>query len=476
MTSRATQQRIPTPSPRRLAILRSAIALIAATALVTAASAQDAPAPPPLSFLKDLAPVLVQNCIACHNAKKSEGKYVMTTFAQLAKGGKAGQGANLVGGDPDASYFVELCRVDGEPRMPWKMDPLPAGQIALIERWVKEGAKYDGADPAEEWLVPLRKANPPAIPAAYPAPVPITALAFAPGGSRLVTAGYHEVNAWDVADGKFANRTPGLAERTHDVAYSADGKWFAAAGGDPGQYGSVRLWSVDADGALAPAREFAETIDTALAVGFSPDGTKLAAAGADRAVRIWEVATGKELMVIEDHADWILDLAWSPDGKRIATASRDKTSKVFDAEKKEVLATFPGHGDAVTCVAFTPDGKLVVSGGNDNVLRVWNPDDDGKQVRVVGGFGAAPFRLAFGPDGKTLAAAGADKVVRVFEDFNPKHALAGHADWVYSLAFAPDGKTLASGAWDGEVRTWSIPDGKPLRQFVAAPGLAEPRK
>lgn len=453
-----------------------ALTLAAAGLLGPAAPGRDEPAAPPaqppVSFLKDLAPVLVQNCIACHNAKKSEGKYVMTTFALLAKGGKAGQGANLVGGDPDGSYLVELCRVDGEPRMPWKLDPLPPAQIALIERWVKEGAKYDGADPAEEWLVALRKANPPAVPAAYPAPVPITALAFAPDGARVAASGYHEVTSWNVGDGNLADRTPGLAERTHDAAYSPDGKWFATAGGDPGQYGSVRLFAVGADGKLTPAREFPESSDTALAVAFSPDGTKLAAAGADRAVRIWEVATGKDLMVIEDHADWIFDLAWSPDGKRIATASRDKTSKVFDAEKKEVLATFPGHGDAVTCVSFAPDGKLVVSGGNDNVLRVWNPDDDGKQVRVVGGFGAAPFRLAFGPDGRTLAAAGADKVVRVFEDFNPKHALAGHADWVYSLAFAPDGKTLASGSWNGEVRLWSLPDGKPLRQFVAVPGLA----
>ena len=432
------------------------------------------PNPAPVSFLKDLAPVLVQNCIACHNAKKSEGKYVMTTFAQLAKGGKAGQGVNLAAGDPDASYFVELCRLDGEPRMPWKMDPLPPSSIALIERWVKEGAKYDGTNPTEEWLVALRKLNPPTVPASYPSAVPITALAFGPDGSKLVASGYHEVTTWNTSEGALADRTQGIAERTHDIAFSSDGKWLATAGGDPGQYGSVRLWAVAPDGKLTPSHEFPETIDSAFAVAFSPDSTKLAAAGADRAVRIWEVATGKDLMTIEDHADWIFDLAWSPDGKRIATASRDKTSKVFDAEKKEVLATFPGHADIVYCVAFAPDGKSLVTGGNDNQLRVWNPDDDAKQTKVVGGFGGAVFRLPLSSDGKTLAATGADKVVRVFEDFNPKHALSGHTDWIYSLAFAPDGKTLASGSWDGEVRLWSLPDGKPARQFVAAPGLAAP--
>ena len=485
---------------KRSPILLAGLVLSLVNLVGVPASGGDEPPVPaaaaPVSFLKDLAPVLVQNCIACHNAKKSEGKYVMTTFAQLAKGGAAGQGINLEPGDPDASYFVELCRVDGEPRMPYKLDPLPAASIALLERWVREGARYDGADPTEEWLVALRKVSPVVVPENYPAPVPITALAFTPDGSKLVASGYHEVTTWGTLDGKLARRAGALAERTHDIAFSPDGKWLATAGGDPGQYGSVRLFAVNRDASarlvydipssvnaflpldgppvlppLAPAIEFPETIDSVFAVAFSPDSTKLAAAGADRAVRIWDVATGAEIMSIEDHADWVFDLAWSPDGKRIATASRDKTCKVFDAVKKEVLATFPGHNDIVYCVRFTPDGKSVASAGNDNQIRVWNPDEDAKQIKTVGGFGGAIFRLAFAPDGKSLAATGADKVVRIFEDFNPKPALTGHADWVYSLAFAPDGKTLASGGWDGEVRLWTLSDGKLARSFVAAPGL-----
>lgn len=435
------------------------------------APAPDAASSTPVSFLRDLAPVLVQNCVGCHNGRKSEGKYVMTTFAQLAKGGPVSQGECLVPGDADASHFVELCRVDGEPRMPYKMDPLPPAAIALIERWVKEGAKYDGASPTEEWLGALRRANPPVVPENYPAPVPITALAFTPDNGQVLASGYHEVTAWNAADGTLKGRERGIGERTHDIAVSPDGKWLAAAGGDPGQYGSVRLWSLGPDGSRTLAREFPEMLDSALAVAFSPDSTKLAAAGADRALRVWEVATGKDLLLIEDHADWIFGIAWSPDGKRLATASRDKTSKVFDAEKKEVLATFPSHAEIVYAVTFTPDGKQVVSAGNDNILRIWNPDEEAKQTQVVGGFGGAIFRLKYAPDGKTLVATGADRVVRVFENFAPKHALSGLNDWVYSLAVSPDGKTIASGSWDGEVRLWSLPEGKPVRQFVAAPGL-----
>ncbi len=426
---------------------------------------------PPASFLRDVAPILVQNCIACHNARKSESKYIMTTFAQLAKGGVLAKGiTTLKPGDPDESYFVELCRPDGEPRMPWKQDPLPADKLALIERWVKEGAKYDGSGPSEDWPSALRKATPATIPEVYPATVPITALAFSPDGKEIVASGYHELTTWRVADGTPARRLPGTAERIHEVAYSPDGKWMATASGDPGQFGAVQLWIAEPDGGGKLARDLLETTDSAFAVAFSPDSTRLAAAGADRAVRVWDVATGKELALIEDHADWIFDLAWSPDGKRLATASRDKTSKVFDVEKKESVATFPGHAEAVQAVAFAADGKQVITGGSDNQVRVWNPDEDAKQVRVVGGFGGPVFRLIVHPDGKTLLATGADRITRTFENFAPKQTFNGQNDWVYSLALSPDGKTVASGSWDGEVWLWNLEDGKFLRKVLAAPG------
>jgi WD40 repeat protein len=441
--------------------------LLLTLAIVPSALADD---PPAVGFLKDVAPILVQNCIACHNPKKSESKYTMTTFAQLAKGGVKGKGITLVSGDPDASLFVELCRPDGEPRMPYKQDPLPKDKLAVIERWVKEGAKYDGAAPTEDWPAALRKATPVIVPDVYPATVPITALAISPDGAEVVASGFHELTTWKVADGTPARRLRGMAERVHDIAYSPDGKWMATASGDPGQFGSVQLWIAEPDGGGKLARDLLETTDSVFAVAFSPDGTKLAAAGADRAVRIWEVATGKELALIEDHADWIFDLAWSPDGKRLATASRDKTSKVFDVEKKESIATFPAHAETVYCVAFAPDGKSVVTGGADNQLRVWNPDEDAKQAKVVGGFGGAVFRLLFAPDGKTLIACGADKTVRVFESFNAKTTLSGHNDWVYSIGLSPDGKTLASGSWEGEIRLWNLADGKPIRTILAAPG------
>ena len=443
---------------------------------VKPAEAKPAAAEKPVSFMSDVAPIFVRNCIACHNPKKSESKYVMTTFKQLAKGGKVGEDITLEPGKPDESYLLEVLGPDAEPRMPYKQDPLQPEEVAVLTRWVAEGAKYDGTAEDEDWTFLLRKTQKTEIPEAYPTTVPVTAVRFTPDGQRIEASGYHELTTWKTADGALDGRIPGLPERTYDIAFSPDGKWMATAGGDPGQYGVARLWSIEAGKPPKPERDLAEAQDAVFAVAFSPDGSKLATAGADRAVRVHETATGKVLVQIEDHADWIYDVAFSPDGKLLASASRDKTCKVFDVEKKESLVTFTGHGQTVYAVAFSPDGKSAISAGEDKHVRFWSLDGEAKQTRQIALFNGPVFAMTLSPDGKTLAASGADKIVRLFkaENGSSLRKLEGHDDWVYALAISPDGKTIASGSWNGEVRLWNLEDGKPLRTITAAPGYKPP--
>ncbi len=163
----------------------------------------------PVSFMHDVAPILVRSCIACHNTRKAESKYNMITFAQLAKGGQQGEDLTLEPGKPEESRFVELLNHDAKPRMPYKQDPLPLDQIKLIKRWVTEGAKYDGSDPKEDWPALYHKLAPIVVPEVYPIAVPITALAFSPDGSSVVSGGYHELIAWKTADGSIGRRMAG---------------------------------------------------------------------------------------------------------------------------------------------------------------------------------------------------------------------------------------------------------------------------
>lgn len=460
----------------------SAVGLLALAAMpALGQEAKKAEAEKPVSFMKDVAPLLVQNCIACHNPRKSESKYVMTTFAQLAKGGQQGEDVTLVPGDVEGSYFVELIRHNGKPRMPWKQEPLPLEQVALIESWVKQGAKYDGKDVKEDWPTLLHKSTIVPVPEKYPTTVPVTAVAFSPDGTNLATGGFHEVIVWNVGDGSIKQRIKPLQERIYDIAYSADGQFMATAAGDPGRYGTAKLWKAKADGTAEFVKDLGESTDAVFAVAFSPDSKKVAAAGADRTIRVWNVPEGKLDLQLEDHADWILDLNFSPDGTKLVSASRDKTTKVFDVVKKESLVTFPAHNEQVFTALFSPDGKQILSGGADKQVRAWTPEGEAKQVRAGGGFGGEVFKMALSSDGKSLLAASADKSVRVLkpENLGVTRQLTGQNDWVYSVAVSKDGKQAAAGGWDGRVVVWNLADGKAVKTFLAAPGRslpAEPAK
>jgi len=109
------------------------------------ALAADAPAASqPSSFYRDVRPVLMANCNACHKPDKTKAELDMTSYAALLKGGKHGK--TVVPGKPDDSRLIEEITGD-EPTMPKEGDPLKAQQVAAITRWIADGAKDDTPPP-----------------------------------------------------------------------------------------------------------------------------------------------------------------------------------------------------------------------------------------------------------------------------------------------------------------------------------------
>ena len=94
----------------------------------------------PVSYKTDILPIFQKSCNECHNVKKKKGKLDMSTYADLLKGGKKGK--PWKDGDPDKSLLIEMIKGD-KPEMPEDGDPLKPAQVALIARWIKEGAKDD---------------------------------------------------------------------------------------------------------------------------------------------------------------------------------------------------------------------------------------------------------------------------------------------------------------------------------------------
>jgi len=472
------------------AILGIALALLLLMPGVVEAQAPAAKGP--VSFINDVAPILKENCFACHDAKKRKGKLDMTTFEGLLKGGEHDD--DVMPGKPDESHIMDLITAKGALRMPPKDsgEPLRAEKIAVIERWIKEGAKLDaGLTPKSDLPRELRlRWSPPAPPASYKFPEKVTALAFTPDNKKLVIGGHHELTVWDVEQARLEKRIATRAERTYALAFLPDGL-LVAAGGRPGQEGDVRVYNLNGGNAkmengvvrldgvhdnAVMVKQLLDADDTVLCLAVSPDGKKLASGGCDRLVHVWDLSAGvagaKEEQTIENHADWVMGLAFSPDGQRLFSASRDKTAKIWDLKAKESLLTFQDHQNNVYGVAVKPDGKFAYTVGEDAQLRRWNAGGDGKQAPPTGAHGKAAFKAVYHPKQPLLVTCSADNTVRIWnpDTMTAVRTLAGHTDWVYTVAISPDGNLIASGSWNGEVKLWKIADGAVVKAFNSSPG------
>lgn len=421
-----------------------------------------------VSFTQEVAPVLVNKCLACHNAEKAKGGYRMHTFEAMLKPGSSKE-APVVAGQSSASKLYQLIVAANEDdRMPQKDEPLTASQVAVIKDWIDQGAAFDGPDHATALalLAPPRHAP---APKEYRVPVPITALAFNSAGTELAAGGYHEITVWDAHSGALVRRIGNVAERTFDLAFSPDGRWLAAASGTPARFGELKLFNAT-NGELA--RTLLTIGDSELCLAFSPDGKRLAAGGADNVIRLWNLETNQPPLVIEQHADWILSLAFSPDGARLASGSRDKSARAFDAWTGELDETYTGHNDFVTAVAWA-DGKSVLSACRNRTVHRWNIKDT-KRTAAFSDWEGDPTKLLV--TGASLFSASMDRAVREhdLEKKELRRTLTTHGDAVHSLALHAPTRRLASGSHDGEVRVHELDNGKQLLRFQAAPGYAPP--
>ena len=239
--------------------------------------------------------------------------------------------------------------------------------------------------------------------------------------------------------------------------------------------------------ALAPAADFARaqsaievkelrTIkDKQLgfaAMAMSRDGKLLACGGLGglaKGVRIWNVDTGDELKPVPNQG-WVRSLAFSHDGKRLAAANDDGSVRVFSlASGKELARATGGLADRIEHVLFSPSGNsllIAFAAGGDVAIRLCD-SATGKEIRRYKGHTLGVTSLAFAPDGKRFVSGGMDKSLRLWEVAKPKEIrrFDGHEGMVQSVAFSDDGKRLLSGAGDKTLRTWNADNGAELAKM-----------
>jgi WD40 repeat protein len=276
------------------------------------------------------------------------------------------------------------------------------------------------------------------------------------------------------------------------LAYAPDGRTVATAGAD----GAVRLWGL-AD-ARPRARLTTRPSFAFTGVAFA-DGGRLVTAVGDQAPGLglgrvcrWETATGAARPPLTGHRKRSFDneyepyevtcryagLAAQPGGSLLAAGGADRSVKLWDVVRGGNHAPLYGHGGPVRAVAFSADGRWLASGCDDAVVRLYETAGGGLLRARLDAPGPVDA-VAFAPDGQTLAAAAAGCVLLWDTATRQvRHGLMRPGAWLSVAALTPGGSVLTGGD-DGAARLWDAATGRalaawdwrlgPLRAVAASP-------
>jgi len=420
----------------------------------------------PVSYFHEVVPILKRSCTGCHHPAKLKGELDLTTYATFQKGGK--HGPSFKPETPEASRVIEEISGD-EPNMPKEGDPLTKDEVALFERWIKEGAKDDTPPEANSFKLS-------AAPVYTVLPV-ISCMAFSPDGNVLAVSGYHEVLLHKDDGSEMIARLVGESPRIESVAFSPNGKLLAISGGAPSRFGEIQFWDAESH---KEVRTFKIANDSVFGVSFSPDGERVAFGCVDKTVRVISVGDGKELMKFDNHSDWVLATAFTVDGKRLLSGSRDRAMKLINVANGQFIDDINKLLESVLCLARHPKEDLVAFGGDLGTPRIYKISDNqgrtaaNNDVNLLREFERQPgpvCSIAYSPEGNSIAVGNVDGEVRIYKtsDGSRLATLKENKGAVFALKFHPTKNQLVTGGYDGKVRIFELPDGKLVNTFNPVP-------
>jgi eukaryotic-like serine/threonine-protein kinase len=217
---------------------------------------------------------------------------------------------------------------------------------------------------------------------------------------------------------------------------------------------------------------------TVYSAAWSPNGYRIASAGTDKMVLVWDAATGGNIRTYKGHKDYVRSVAWSPDGTYIASGGgnypsvSDMTVQVWEAATGNLFYTFTNHTDVISSIVWSPDGSRIASASYDRSVKIWDAFTGSNMLNYTGHSNWV-MSVAWSLDGKSIASASHDNTVRVWDATTGKDKLPPlqHTNWVQSVSWSHDGKYIASATGNTEgsgehlVHIWDVTSGKPVYTY-----------
>ncbi len=407
-----------------------------------------------LEYGRDIAPILRTYCAGCHGHDEPESGLNLDSYEGLVAGGEHGR--VLVPGSSDESRLMQALYGKGELTMPPEDEPRPdENQIKILADWIDAGA-----------LGPAEKVEPQPATGRYSvsskAQQPVTAIEYSPDGRWLAIARNRVVELKDTATGAVVRVLPTHPGKVHMLRFRRDRSTLFAASGIAGRSGTTLEWCLAA--AHAPARYEAHS-DILYAAVPSPDGRRLATAGYDRRIVLWDTNTGQIERTMDGHHGAIFDLAFSSTGKVLASASADSTVKLWNVDTGERLDTLSQPTQEQYCVVLTPDDRTIIAAGADHRIRAWRLEStDAPRVNPIlqsrFAHDGTIVALRISADGHLLASTADNHEVKLWDprDLALQHHYPLQPDIPAAIAIAPGKPELAVGRMDGSWELYPIPE------------------
>lgn len=300
----------------------------------------------------------------------------------------------------------------------------------------------------------------------------IRSITFSPDGSTLATSGdFPSIHTWDATTGAAVGAFAGHTAPIRSIAF-VDERTLVSASDDQ----SVRVWESNPDWILE--RTIGSQNDPNIiahrvtSVDFSEDSLQLLVAGGIPSRRgelqVFNVADGsRTLFLPQAHDDVIYSARFSSDGKRIASGGADKYLRIFDIATSEQLRRFEGHTGHVLGVAWKRDGQVIASAAADDSVKIWD-SETGDQRRTIQGFGRHVTAVNYIGETDIIISACGDKLVRMHNSTNGGlvRNFQGATTWIHAVAVTPDSAVAAAADAGGSVYLWNGTNGQLLKTLA----------